>query len=82
MNQNLLSLMSLKMCFHGLIQSSYIGFRFVRYKCYPWLTLAITPFKLLFSTGVQRTQVQIRYLRAISKINFAGMYEVVNDLLW
>ncbi len=65
-----------------LIQCSYIGFRFLRFKLSPWIILAIAPFKLVFSSGVQRTYEEIRYLSAISKIDFVGVYGLLNDLLW
>ncbi|NJL85371.1 MAG: hypothetical protein HC886_04425 [Leptolyngbyaceae cyanobacterium SM1_1_3] len=60
----------------------YFWFRFVRYRCSPWWTLAIAPLSLLFVSGVKRTHMQIRYLSAIARIDFAGVYELLNDLLW
>ncbi len=65
-----------------LIQRSYIGFRFLRYKASPWLALAIAPIKLLASSKVQRTHEQIRCMRAISRIDFVSAYGLLNDLLW
>jgi hypothetical protein len=89
MRQNQLNLTNLKdlsvspdLSSHCLSQLGYLGFRFVRYKYSPWLTLASTPFKLLYASGLQRTDVQVRYLRALSKINFVGLYGVLNDWLW
>ncbi len=70
------------MSFLCLIQCGYIGLRFLRYNASPWLTLAIAPIKLLASSKVQRTHEQIRCMRAISRINFVNVYEVLNDLLW
>lgn len=67
---------------HCLLQCSYIGFRFVRYQCSPWLSLAIAPLKLLFVSGMKRTREQIRYFRAIARIDFVGVYSLLNDLLW
>lgn len=70
------------MSFLCLIQCGYIGFRFLRYKTSPWLILAIAPIKLIASSKVQRPREQIRYMRAISRINFVGVYTLLNDLLW
>ncbi|MBW4518721.1 MAG: hypothetical protein KME16_03190 [Scytolyngbya sp. HA4215-MV1] len=70
------------MSFLCLIQCGYIGLRFLRYKASPWLTLAIAPIKLLTSSKAQRTYEQIRYMQAISRINFVSVYELLNDLLW
>jgi hypothetical protein len=64
------------------IQSCYVGFRFLRFKYSPWLTLAIAPFNLLFSSGIQRTYEKIRCMSALSKIDVAGVCELINDLLW
>ncbi|MGF1480424.1 MAG: hypothetical protein ACFB4I_13190 [Cyanophyceae cyanobacterium] len=60
----------------------YIGFRFLRYRFSPWIALVKALLDLLFAAGVNRATAKIRYLRAIGKINFAGVYEVINDLLW
>jgi hypothetical protein len=54
----------------------------MRYQASPWLALVFAPFQLLCSSGLQRTHQQIRYLNAISKINFVALYGVLNDLLW
>jgi hypothetical protein len=67
---------------HSLLRCGYIGFRFMRYQASPWLTLVFAAFQLLCSSGLQRTHQQIRYLNAISKINFVALYGVLNDLLW
>ncbi len=66
----------------GLLRCSYIGFRFMRYRFWPWLTLAIAPFNLLGSSGGQRIHAQIRYLRALSRIDFVPVYGLLDDLLW
>ncbi|AKG24639.1 hypothetical protein [Calothrix sp. 336/3] len=55
---------------------------FVRKKFSPWLTLAIAPIKLCCSSGMKRTQEEIRCMVAMSKIDFVGVYAVLNDLLW
>jgi hypothetical protein len=63
------------------IQSGKIGFRFLRHKCDPWMTLIFSLPKLLFGSEVDRRREQIRCLIAISKINFVGFYSLLNDLL-
>lgn len=65
-----------------LTQCCHIGFRFLRYKFHPWITLAIAPLNLLFASDIQRTHTKIRFMRAMSKIDFAGVYGFINDLLW
>jgi len=70
------------MDFFFLIQRGYIGLRFLRYKASPLLTLAIAPIKLLSTSEVQRTRERIRYMRAITRIDFVGVYGLLNDLLW
>lgn len=89
MSQDLLSLTSPNarsaptgMRYRCLSQYSYIGLRFLRYKCSPWLTLAIVPVKLLCASSERRTHEQIRYLRALYQIDFVVLYKFVNDLLW
>jgi hypothetical protein len=80
MGQNLLALFSSKVdCF---VKSFRIRFRFLRSKSYPWIVLAIAPFRIVTSSGVNRTYAKIRCMSAITKINFAGVYELLNDLLW
>jgi hypothetical protein len=70
------------MDFLCLIQRGYIGLRFLRYKTSPLLTLAISSIKLLSSSEVQRTRERIRYMEAISRIDFVSIYGLLNDLLW
>jgi hypothetical protein len=60
----------------------HIGFRFLRGKCSPWVTLAIAPLNLLFASGMNRTHEKNRCMRAASKIDFVGFYALLNDLLW
>jgi hypothetical protein len=67
---------------HCLLQWGYLGFRFVRYQCSLWLRLAIAPLNLLFVSDIERTYVQIRYFRAIARIDFVSVYGLLNDLLW
>lgn len=65
-----------------LIQCCYVGFRFLRYKAFPWVTLAIAPIKLLTASGMNREFIKARCLITLGKINFAAVYEFINDLLW
>jgi len=65
-----------------LLQYVHVGFRFVRYQCFPWLVLAIAPLKLLFASRVERIHAQVRYLSAIARIDFVSVYGLLNDLLW
>ena len=67
---------------HCLLQCGYLGFRFVRYQCSLWFGLAIAPLKLLFASEVERTDVQIRYFMAITRIDFVSVYGLLQDLLW
>lgn len=70
------------MIFPYLIQGGYIRWRLLRLKISPWLTLGIAPLQWCLSSGVQRTHVQIRCMGAVGKIDFAGIYELLNDLIW
>jgi hypothetical protein len=80
MGQSLLALVLDKVdCF---VKSCRIRFRFLRSKSDPWIVLAIAPFRIATSSGVNRTYAKIRYWSAITKINFAGVYALLNDLLW
>ncbi|MEA5620257.1 hypothetical protein VB711_20750 [Cronbergia sp. UHCC 0137] len=65
-----------------LIKWGHLGWRFLRYKFSPWLILAIAPLRLLLLSGSQRTHEHIRYMRLLWKIDFVGVYRLVNDLLW
>ena len=73
-----------------LLQYVHVGFRFVRYQCFPWLVLAIAPLKLLFASRVERIHAQVRYfsantygaLEANARIDFVRVYGLLNDLLW
>jgi len=70
------------MDFFFLIQRGYIGLRFLSYKTSPLLILAISSTKLLSSSDVQRTHTQIRWMRAIARIDFVSVYGLLQDLLW
>jgi hypothetical protein len=65
-----------------LVRSNYVGVRFLRYKLSPWITLAIAPFNLLSSSGMNRIQAKVRCMKAVSNIDLAGFYGLINDLLW
>lgn len=65
-----------------LLQHGYFGFRFLRDLCFPWLVLAVTPVKLLFASEVKRIRLQIRWFRAIARIDFVSVYGLLNELLW
>lgn len=69
----------MRSCF---IRSGYLGFRFLRYRFSPCIVLAIALLNLPFSSGSNRIIARIRYMRAMSKIDFAWVYELINDLLW
>jgi len=66
----------------SLLQYGYLGFRFMRYQCFPWLNLAIALLKLPFVSGMERIREEIRYFNAITRIDFVGVYGLLNDLLW
>jgi hypothetical protein len=82
MGQNLFALSGSRMGGSCVIQSCRVGFRFLRPKFYPWIVLAIAPFRIATSSGVHRTHARIRCMSAITKINFADVYAFLNDLLW
>ncbi|WP_287078543.1 MULTISPECIES: hypothetical protein [unclassified Microcystis] len=44
--------------------------------------MTITPLKLLFASGVERTHEQLRYFNAIARIDFVATYGLLIDLLW
>jgi hypothetical protein len=84
MSQNFLmpNTVSAKKCFWNLRQYVHIGLQWLRFQCFPWLVLAIAPLKLLFASEVERIHEQVRYLNAIARIDFVGVYGLLNDLLW
>jgi hypothetical protein len=69
------------MDFFCLIQRGYIGLRFLHYKTSPLLILVISSTKLLSSSEVQRIRERIRYMRAITRIDFVSVYGLLHDLL-
>jgi hypothetical protein len=65
-----------------LLQYVHLGFRFVRCQYFPWLAPAIAPLRLLLASAVERIHEQVRYFKAIARIDFVGVYELLDDLLW
>lgn len=65
-----------------LVRVCWVGFRFVRFKCRPWITLATAVVDLLADAQCDRRQVQVRYMQALSQINFVSVYQFLDDLLW
>ena len=84
MSQNLLipkaDSASMRSC--CLLRYVHLGFRFVRYQCFPWFVLANAPLKLLFASEMERVHEQVRYFNAIARIDFVSVYGFLNDLLW
>jgi len=66
----------------NVLQYVCIGFRLLRYQCFPWFIVAIAPLKLIFASRMERMQEQACYFRAIARIDFVGVYGLLNDLLW
>ncbi|MEB3161624.1 MAG: hypothetical protein VKK80_00200 [Prochlorothrix sp.] len=64
-----------------LLRYGYLGFRFMRYQCSPWLVLAIAPFKLLCASEAERIRLQLRCFSAIARIDFVRIYGLLNELL-
>ena len=67
---------------HCLLQCDYLGFHFLSDQFSPWFVLAIAPLKLLFASELERMSMQIRYFRAIARIDFVSVYGLLQDLLW
>lgn len=65
-----------------LFHSGYISLRFLRSKCSPWLRLAIAAIRCFSVSGRQRTYAQTRCVSALVRIDFVGLYQLLNDLLW
>lgn len=65
-----------------LCKTSLIWFRFFRRKTYPWTTLAIAACKVVYSCGIERDKEQVRLMVALARINFVGVLEFMNELLW
>lgn len=66
----------------NFLKCCYTGFRVLHYKFHPWIVVLLAPIKVLASSGVNRTYEKIRCISAMSKIDFASFYGLINDLLW
>lgn len=66
----------------GICSRLVTGVRFLRSKLSPWIILAIALFEVIFASRVQRTHAKIRWMSAISRIDFVGTYGLLNDLIW
>lgn len=64
-----------------LCKNSFVWFRFWRRKTYPWQTLAIASCKIVWMCGEQDRE-KTRLMLALTKIDFVGVYSLLNDLLW
>jgi hypothetical protein len=82
MGQNLFALSISRIGGSCFIQFCRIGFRFLRPKFYPWIVLAIVPFRIATSSGIDRTYAKIHYWRAMTRINFVAVCKLLDDLLW
>jgi hypothetical protein len=56
--------------------------RFLRYKAHPWTALVTAAIAVLTSSEGDRTEANIAWMRAIGRIDLAGVYGLLNDLLW
>lgn len=56
--------------------------RFLRRKVYPWKALAVAPGKVVWLGGTERDREKARLMMALAKIDFAGVYAFLIDLLW
>lgn len=65
-----------------LCKTSLVRFRFFRRKTYLWTTLVLAACKFVCSCGIERDKEQVRLMVALAKINFVGVLEFMNDLLW
>ena len=65
-----------------LCKTSLVWLRFGRRKTYPWITLVIASYKIACFGEVERDREKARLMMALAKINFVGVLELLNDLLW
>jgi hypothetical protein len=63
------------------LQCGWVGLRFLRYKAHPWKAL-VTAAIALTSSERDRPEAQIAWMRALLRIDLAGVYSLLNDLLW
>jgi hypothetical protein len=48
---------------------------------YPWLLLVITLWRIITSTGLNRSRAQVRFWILFSRIDFASLILLANDLI-
>ncbi|KYC43593.1 hypothetical protein WA1_10725 [Scytonema hofmannii PCC 7110] len=60
---------------------SKIWYQILR-KTYPWATLVITSWRLIFSRNVNRNREKIRFFTAFFKIDFAKVLSSINDMIF
>ncbi|MBD2595917.1 hypothetical protein BCD64_11015 [Nostoc sp. MBR 210] len=48
---------------------------------YPWLSLAITLWRMIKSTGIHRSRAQVRFWILFSRIDFANLILLANELI-
>ncbi|OKH13373.1 hypothetical protein NIES592_15030 [Fischerella major NIES-592] len=63
-------------------RTSLVWWRLFRRKIHPWITLVTAGCKIIYSCGIEQDQEKVRFLLAITKIDFVGVYQLLNDLLW
>lgn len=61
-----------------MLQTTYL----IRRKINLWTTLAIAACKIVCLDGVERDREIVRFMAALAKIDFVGVYAFMNDLLW
>jgi hypothetical protein len=62
-------------------KSSSVWLRLVRWKLNPWMMLVSSTYGAIAACGVEQDQQKIRFWMALAKINFARVYETINDFM-
>jgi hypothetical protein len=62
-------------------RTSLVWFWLIR-RTYPWITLFIIGCKIIYSVGIQQDREKVRFMLAMTKIDFVRVYQFLNDLLW
>ncbi len=65
-----------------LYKTSFVWFRFVRRKTYPWVILAVALSKVIYLSGTEQKREKTRVMVALAKLDFGKIYAFMNDLLW
>jgi hypothetical protein len=65
-----------------LCKASLVWFRFFRRKTHFWIALAIAASQFVCSCGTARDREKVRMMLALARINFVGVLEFMNELLW